>query len=120
MENQSRIPNGHTLLDLVFVAATSRRWRDNFAENYKILRVTLEYTPRVVPLGIIGQDLLGKKLAFRFEVLEYQKLVRCAQRKSVVTVFPESNRDNCLICAGCHLAEILCYLTLSHIRRSHS
>ena len=64
MENQSRIPNGHTLLDLVFVAATSRRRRDNFAENYKILRVTLEYTPRVVPLGIIGQDLLGKKLAF--------------------------------------------------------
>ena len=52
------VPNGYTLLDLVFVAATSRRRRDNFAENYKILRVTLEYTPRVVPLGIIGQDLL--------------------------------------------------------------
>ena len=52
------IPNGYTLLDLIFVAATSRRRRDNFAENYKILRITLEYTPRVVPLGIIGQDLL--------------------------------------------------------------
>ena len=52
------IPNGYTLLDLVFVAATSRRRRDNFAENYKILRVTLEYPPRVVPLGLIGQDLL--------------------------------------------------------------
>ena len=52
------IPNGYTLLDLIFVAATSRRRRDNFAENYKILRITLEYVPRVVPLGIIGQDLL--------------------------------------------------------------
>ena len=52
------IPNGYTLLDLVFVAATSRRRRENFAENYKILRVTLEYIPRIVPLGIIGQDLL--------------------------------------------------------------
>ena len=52
------IPNGYTLLDLVFVAATSHRRRDNFAETYKILRITLEYTPRVVPLGLIGQDLL--------------------------------------------------------------
>ena len=52
------IPNGYTLLDLVFVAATSNQRRDNSAENYKILRVTLEYTPRVVPLGLIGQDLL--------------------------------------------------------------
>ena len=52
------IPNGYTLLDLVFVAATSNQRRDNFAETYKILRVTLEYTPRVVPLGLIGQDLL--------------------------------------------------------------
>ena len=52
------IPNGYTLLDLIFVAATSRRRRDNFAENYKILRITLEYVPRVIPLGIIGQDLL--------------------------------------------------------------
>ena len=52
------IPNGYTLLDLVFVAATSNQRRDNFAENYKILRLTLEYTPRVVPLGLIGQDLL--------------------------------------------------------------
>ena len=52
------IPNGYTLLDLVFVAATSNQRRDNFAENYKILRVTLEYTPRVVSLGLIGQDLL--------------------------------------------------------------
>ena len=52
------IPSGYTLLDLIFVAATSRRRRDNFAENYKILRITLEYVPRVVPLGIIGQDLL--------------------------------------------------------------
>ena len=52
------IPNGYTLLDLIFVAATSRRRRDNFAENYKILRITLEYVPRLVPLGIIGQDLL--------------------------------------------------------------
>ena len=45
------IPNGYTLLDLIFVAATSRRRRDNFAENYKILRITLEYVPRVVPFG---------------------------------------------------------------------
>ena len=52
------IHNGYTLLDLVFVAATSSRRRDNFAEMYKILRITLEYTPRVVPLGLIGQDLL--------------------------------------------------------------
>ena len=52
------VPNGYTILDLIFVAATSRRRRDNFAENYKILRITLEYVPRVVPLGIIGQDLL--------------------------------------------------------------
>ena len=54
------IPNGYTLLDLVFVAATSSRRRDNFAETYKILRITREYTPRVVfvPLGLIGQDLL--------------------------------------------------------------
>ena len=52
------IPNGYTLLDLVFVAATSNRRRDNFAEMYKILRITLEHTPRVVPLGLIGQDLL--------------------------------------------------------------
>ena len=52
------IPNGYTLLDLVFVAATSHRRRDSFAEMYKILRITLEYTPRVVPLGLIGQDLL--------------------------------------------------------------
>ena len=52
------VPNGYTILDLIFVAATSRRRRDNFAENYKILRITLEYAPRVVPLGIIGQDLL--------------------------------------------------------------
>ena len=63
--------NGYTLLDLVFVAATSRRRRENFAQNYKILRVTLEYIPRVVPLGIIGQDLLRKKLACSFEVLEF-------------------------------------------------
>ena len=50
----------HTLLDLVFVAATSSRRRDNFAETYKILRITREYTPRVVfvLLGLIGQDLL--------------------------------------------------------------
>ena len=53
-----QIPNGYTLLDLIFVAATSSHRRGHFAENYKILRITLEYTPRVVPLGLIGQDLL--------------------------------------------------------------
>ena len=53
-----QIPNGYTLLDLIFVAATSSHRRDHFAENYKIFKVTLEYTPRVLPLGPIGQGLL--------------------------------------------------------------
>ena len=56
MENKSQM-DILFLISLFFVAATSNR-RDHFAENYKILRITLEYTPRVVPLGLIGQDLL--------------------------------------------------------------
>ena len=41
-------------------------------------------------------------------------------KKKCSDCFSESSRDSCLICAVCHLAEILCCLTLSHIRRSHS
>ena len=52
------IPNGYTLLDLVFVAATSPERRRNWADTYKILRVTLEYAPRLTPLSVTGQNLL--------------------------------------------------------------
>ena len=44
-----RIPNGYTLLDLVFVAAAYRN--DHFADTYKILRITLDLRPILVPLG---------------------------------------------------------------------
>ena len=54
MENKS----GCALLNLIFVAATSSHRRDHFAETYKIFRVTLDYMPRVLPLGPMGQDLL--------------------------------------------------------------
>ena len=53
-----QIPNGYTLLDLIFVAATSSRRRDHFSDSYKVFKVTLEYTPRVLPLGPIGQGFL--------------------------------------------------------------
>ena len=53
-----RIPNGYTLLDLVFVAAASPDRRRNWADTYKILRVTLEYAPRLTPLSVTGQNLL--------------------------------------------------------------
>ena len=53
-----RIQNGYTLLDLVFVAATSPDRRRNWADTYKILRVTLEYAPRLIPLSVTGQNLL--------------------------------------------------------------
>ena len=53
-----RTPNGYTLLDLVFVAATSPDRRRNWADTYKILRVTLEYAPRLTPLSVTGQNLL--------------------------------------------------------------
>ena len=46
-----RIPNGYTLLDLVFVAATSAYRNDHFADTYKILRITLDLRPMLVPLG---------------------------------------------------------------------
>ena len=53
-----RIPNGYTLLDLVFVAATSAHRDDHFADVYKILRITLDLRPILVPLGPAGQILL--------------------------------------------------------------
>ena len=53
-----RIPNGYTLLDLVFVAATSAYRNDHFADSYKILRITLDLRPILVPLGPSGQNLL--------------------------------------------------------------
>ena len=53
-----RIPNGYTLLDLVFVAATSAHRDDHFADTYKILRITLDLRPILVPLGPSGQNLL--------------------------------------------------------------
>ena len=53
-----RIPNGYTLLDLVFVAATSAYRNDHFADTYKILRITLDLRPILVPLGPSGQNLL--------------------------------------------------------------
>ena len=53
-----RIPNGYTLLDLVFVAATSAYRNDHFADTYKILRITLDLRPILVPLGPPGQNLL--------------------------------------------------------------
>ena len=53
-----RIPNGYTLLDLVFVAATSAYRNDHFADVYKILRITLDLRPILVPLGPAGQNLL--------------------------------------------------------------
>ena len=53
-----RIPNGNTLLDLVFVAATSAYRNDHFADVYKILRITLDLRPILVPLGPAGQNLL--------------------------------------------------------------
>ena len=53
-----QIPNGYTLLDLVFVAATSPERRNNWADTYKILRLTLEYVPRLTPLSVTGQNLL--------------------------------------------------------------
>ena len=46
-----RIPHGYTLLDLVFVAATSAHRNDHFADVYKILRITLDLRPILVPLG---------------------------------------------------------------------
>ena len=49
-----RIPN----LDLVFVAATSAYRNDHFADTYKILRITLDLRPILVPLGPSGQNLL--------------------------------------------------------------
>lgn len=52
------LPAAYTLLDIVFVAATSRSRSDNFADQYKILRLTLDYRPRVTPLGPAGQNLL--------------------------------------------------------------
>ena len=53
-----RIANGYTLLDLVFVAATSAYRNDHFADTYKILRMTLDLRPILVPLGPVGQNLL--------------------------------------------------------------
>ena len=53
-----QIPNGYTLLELIFVAATSSHRRDHFSDSYKVFKVILDYTPRVLPLGQIGQDLL--------------------------------------------------------------
>ena len=53
-----QIPHGYTLLDLIFVAATSSHRRDHFSDSYKVFKVILDYTPRVLPLGPIGQDLL--------------------------------------------------------------
>ena len=53
-----RIPNGYTLLDLVFVAATSAYRNDHFADVYKILRISLDLRPILVPLGPAGQILL--------------------------------------------------------------
>ena len=53
-----RIPNGYILLDLVFVAATSAYRNDHFADTYKILRITLDLRPILVPLGPAGQNLL--------------------------------------------------------------
>ena len=52
------LPTLYTLLDVVFVAPTSRFRNDHFADQYKILRLTLDYRPRVVPLGPAGQNLL--------------------------------------------------------------
>ena len=52
------IPNAYTLHDLVFVAATSRHRRDHFADTFKILRITLEFRPRILPLTAVGQGLL--------------------------------------------------------------
>ena len=42
-----QIPNGYTLLDLIFVAATSRHRRDHFADSYKVFITILQYRPRV-------------------------------------------------------------------------
>ncbi len=53
-----QIPNGYTLLDFIFVAATSRHHRDHFADSYKVFITILQYRPRVLPLGPIGEGLL--------------------------------------------------------------
>ena len=83
-----QIPNGYALLDLIFVAATSSHRRDHFSDGYKVFKVTLEYTPRVLTLGPIGQGLLWLNLISLDGGKRYNMYIMCPFQKMIMASQP--------------------------------